>query len=37
MFERIILENIPFEFGKTNEGRSDSFWRKIFRLISEYK
>lgn len=32
MFERFLAENISFEFGMTNGGRSDSFWPKIFRL-----
>jgi hypothetical protein len=35
MFERFLAENNPFEIGKTNGGRSDSFWSKIFRLKLE--
>jgi hypothetical protein len=32
MCERFLAENNPFKIGKTNGGRSDSFWPKIFRL-----
>jgi hypothetical protein len=35
MFGQFLAENISFEIGMTNGGRSDSFWPKIFRLKLE--